>query len=383
MGVGEAAELDPRRHWVMALFVVLTTNQVVLWFTFASASSPGVAQYYRWGNGSAADARIDMHLAWGPIGGLLAAAPAAATLSRPRGLRGAIVVCAILQLGCCLLRLVPSWRGEETAPSADVWLQCGSLLNALAGPFIMGSCSTMSATWYAPAQRGTATAVAFCGGSFGGAVGYILGPLVIADRADRVYALLLLELGLTLVPCAAVLLLLPAGPAYAPREQRRMAPSWGRRLLRAVSHRSVAALALIAGLQAGANSAWGSLFPQLVHRPEYASYTAGLAGCANGLLQTAGNLVGGRVADVLFRRRLRRMIGIAWVAVSAAPLGFSAHSSAPERMCIAWIRTVPAKRLCLGFCATRWCRGSCGVGSAQRHVPGAGRVSPLMLLGCP
>ena len=36
------------------------------------------------------------------------------------------------------------------------------MLNAAAGPLIMGSCSQLSATWFAPENRATATAVAYC-----------------------------------------------------------------------------------------------------------------------------------------------------------------------------------------------------------------------------
>lgn len=60
----------------------------------------------------------------------------------------------------------------------------GQLLNGLAGPTIMSAGPYLSTTWFGPDQRATATAVAslFC--YLGGAMSFVVGPLVVPAPND-------------------------------------------------------------------------------------------------------------------------------------------------------------------------------------------------------
>lgn len=136
----------------------------------------------------------------------------------------------------------------------------------------MGSCSMLSAVWFPPHHRATATAVAYCGGSIGGAVGFALGPLVIANSAANVDRLLVIEAAMAAVPFLACFTLLPATPrsghaASAAVEIPTVAPSvgvWISRAVAAARNPSMIVLVGIAGVQGGVNSAWGGKCTQCV-----------------------------------------------------------------------------------------------------------------------
>jgi len=131
--------------------------------------------------------------------------------------------------------------------------------------YIMGSCSMLSAVWFPPQHRATATAVAYCGGSIGGALGFALGPLVVKNSSSNVETLLVIETIMAVVPFVACLAALPAAPrsghaASAAVEVPTVALSlrqWFTRAAAAARNPSMLTLAGIAGVQAGVNSAWG------------------------------------------------------------------------------------------------------------------------------
>ena len=322
LGGAAPKDLDPLRFYVLGLFLCLTTLQCVLWFTFSSASTPGVAEYYGWSTRgkSFADARLDELLNYGAIGGVLALPFATRLLSEPGGLRLSLRVAAALELSCCVVRLLPSWL--PLSDSLAWYLLSGAqLLNAFAGPLMMGSCSMCSATWFPPKHRATATAVAYCGGNCGAMLGFALGPLVIKNQAANVPRLLELELMLAAVlafaafaylpvrsrcvvsaavsvpesgiRCAACYCLVkPCVPVLrltVPNCVRASTREWLRRLHATWSNRPLLVIALITGVEAGVSTAWSALIPQQVAPPRYSATTAATLGVLNSAGMLAGN----------------------------------------------------------------------------------------------
>ena len=57
----------------------------------------------------------------------------------------------------------------------------GQLLNGLAGPVTQAAPPLLSASWFPPAQRTTATAVAALCGSLGVALSFVIGPKFVTD----------------------------------------------------------------------------------------------------------------------------------------------------------------------------------------------------------
>eukprot|EP00035_Acanthoeca_spectabilis_P003608 m.94350 g.94350 ORF g.94350 m.94350 type:complete len:478 (+) comp12232_c0_seq1:156-1589(+) len=316
-------DADPMRFWVMAIFVFLVSNQAVFWFTFSSAGTPGVREYYAIDDGT-----LDMLLNWGPIGGMLGAPFAIWLLSKPRGLQKSMQLASALMLGCCALRLVPCYFSPTARQraSAHSWLHTGQFLNALSGPLVMGTCSMLSAVWFPPECRSTATAVAYCGGSMGGALGFAFGPLILKNSAGNTKLLLQVEAAMALVPFLACFFCLPAAPCRGSASAAVLVPKeatsvnvWFARVGKAARNPTMLALAAIAGVQAGVNSAWGGLIPQTVANPT----TASLCGLLNGVLQLGGNVAGGAIADTLFRRRLKAALQLSFVLNAIALVLFA------------------------------------------------------------
>jgi nitrate/nitrite transporter NarK len=163
--------------------------QVILWFTFSSASTPGVLQYYNF-----TDSTLDLLLAWGPLGGIVFQPVATALLSASPstgfGLRASMRVAGTLSLLCAALRLLPSLltdqRRRSHAGQSAVVLSIAQLLNAAAGPLLMSGCSTLAEVYFPPHRRGTATALAYSGGNTGQLLAFLIGPAAIDDCAANV-----------------------------------------------------------------------------------------------------------------------------------------------------------------------------------------------------
>ena len=62
-------------------------------------------------------------------------------------------------------------------------IHIGQFLNGLAGPIAMGGPPALSAEWFVPEQRTTATAIASVANTMGNAVSFILGEL--ANKIKR------------------------------------------------------------------------------------------------------------------------------------------------------------------------------------------------------
>ena len=65
----------------------------------------------------------------------------------------------------------------------------GQLLNGLAGPVTQAGPTLLSAAWFPPKQRTTATAVAALCGSLGVAMSFVIGPTFVRDIQSDVNAL--------------------------------------------------------------------------------------------------------------------------------------------------------------------------------------------------
>ena len=66
----------------------------------------------------------------------------------------------------------------------------GQLLNGLAGPVTQAAPPLLSAAWFPPEQRTTATAVAALCGSLGVALSFVIGPKFVTDVKSEMNILL-------------------------------------------------------------------------------------------------------------------------------------------------------------------------------------------------
>jgi hypothetical protein len=123
-------------------------------------------------------------------------------------------IAAALCFAACAIRLIPSVMPAtaRTHWSSTLPLHVAQILNGVAGPVLIAAPSRLSAVWFPPGQRATVTAVANSS-LFGAAVGFYLGPGVLAGDAANMPKLLLVCLALATVPLVAVWAYLPANPA--------------------------------------------------------------------------------------------------------------------------------------------------------------------------
>jgi hypothetical protein len=159
-------------RYTLAVFALLTTNQTIFWFSFSSAPAP-VNAYF-----GTSDADLDLLLNWGPIVFLPVCPLVAYILRRSTGLNTATRCGALMCFIACAIRSIPCLLPppQRRSSSAHLLLHAGQIINAAVGPIVMSSPSLLSARWFPPHRRATATSLAYLGGNLGGAVGFLLGP---------------------------------------------------------------------------------------------------------------------------------------------------------------------------------------------------------------
>jgi FLVCR family MFS transporter len=324
--------IPPR--YVLAVFAFLTTNQTVFWFSFSSAPDP-VNAYF-----GTTDADLDLLLNWGPIVFLPVCPLVALLLRRPRGLNLAMRAGAYMCFIACAVRALPCLLSPALRSSRRVQLllHAGQIINAAVGPIVMSSPSLLSSLWFPPHRRATATSLAYLGGNLGGAIGFLLGPYIIADSADNVPRFLLVELIMASLPMLLFMCHCPSPRASiddvtcSPSPQAPHAsPSLElqtpaahdsaftaclKPLLHMLSLPSLLLLCVCGGVQAGVSSAWSGVLPQMLTPPRFSSVFVGWLGFAFSIGGVVGNAGAGVVADVWFVQRYKRFL--IWVFILSA-----------------------------------------------------------------
>lgn len=87
--------------------------------------------------------------------------------------------CASLLNNSTFLLFIPGTEADFPPFLRHRLIHGGQFLNGLAGPTIMSAGPFLSTTWFGPDQRATATAVASLFAYLGGAVSFLVGPLLV------------------------------------------------------------------------------------------------------------------------------------------------------------------------------------------------------------
>lgn len=203
------------RWWVLGWYSYLSALQSLIWMTWSSV--PDISKAYL----STDDSTLDLWLDWGPTAYCVSVFAALWLLSaRLDGLRLSVRVAAMMCFAAALFRCVPLLFSEEDR-AGDAHgallavIHAAQFLNGAVAPFVVASPSHLSLLWFSDAQRNTATAVANVANALGRAVGFFLGPAVVASTTD-LPTLLLLEVALAGLPLVATLIYYPAVPANPP-----------------------------------------------------------------------------------------------------------------------------------------------------------------------
>lgn len=154
----------PRRWWILFLLSSTSCLQSLVWMTF-SPSKVQVQQLY---GPSFTTAQIQLLAMWGPLGCLpliLFTAP----IVRRLGLRAGVVLAAACVASGAALRSV------TVAEPYALWLaHTAQILNAFAAPMVLATPPMLSATWFPPGERATATSIAVMANYGGSGLGFLL-----------------------------------------------------------------------------------------------------------------------------------------------------------------------------------------------------------------
>ena len=151
---------------------VVAGLQGLVWNTF-SPLAPAMKELEGWSDGT-----IAMLSNWGPIAYVIAVFPNS-YLMDSKGLRPAVLVAASLVFFGCLVRCFTVARSPATGLA-----HFGQFLNGLAGPVAMSAAPVLSAAWFPPHERHTATAIVEAVNALGVALSFVLGPAIVPSEAD-------------------------------------------------------------------------------------------------------------------------------------------------------------------------------------------------------
>ncbi|XP_076456105.1 solute carrier family 49 member 4-like [Babylonia areolata] len=166
---GEETKVYKRRWYLLLLFSLMCGTQGCVWNTFGPIS-PTVGEAFGWDNGN-----IGLLTNWGPISFILATGPLI-WIMEVKGLRAAGLCSAFFIASGTVARVFTA-----EPPLVTILMNVGQALNGLAGPVAMAGPPVMSAVWFPPKQRTTATAIGTIFATMGTAAGFVLGPMMVPD----------------------------------------------------------------------------------------------------------------------------------------------------------------------------------------------------------
>ncbi|KAK6186018.1 hypothetical protein SNE40_008137 [Patella caerulea] len=156
-----------RRWYILLLFSCFAAAQGGMWNTWGPISDSS-KDAFGWNDGD-----IALLSNWGPIAYLISGIFFSWMID-VKGLRLAVVT------SCFLVTAGAGVRCITSAPPWSTWLiHFGQFLVGLGGPVAVSGPPALSAVWFEPSERTTATAIAFLIPTMGIASAFIIGPLLV------------------------------------------------------------------------------------------------------------------------------------------------------------------------------------------------------------
>lgn len=159
-----------RRWYVLLVFSLVAAVQGGYWNTWGPIAA-STEEAFGWD-----DADIALLSNWGPIAYIISAVFFAWVID-VKGIRVSVLVTMSLVAAGAGIRCITS-----KPPYVKWTVHTGQLLNGLGGPVAMGLPPVLSATWFPPHERTTATAVSQILNGLGVGVFFIIGPYLVPDK---------------------------------------------------------------------------------------------------------------------------------------------------------------------------------------------------------
>lgn len=159
-----------RRWYILIIFSIVAALNNLIWNTWGPIQ--GTSQVvFGWD-----DTTITLLADWGPISFVVAVVPMC-WLMDMKGLRIAVLTAVLLEVIGSGLRCLP-----VANLTLQTWfIHCGQFITGIGGPIAMAAAPMVSATWFPPEQRTTATAISSLACYSGTALSFLIGPLLVPD----------------------------------------------------------------------------------------------------------------------------------------------------------------------------------------------------------
>eukprot|EP01029_Cantina_marsupialis_P019248 TRINITY_DN44734_c0_g1_i2.p1 TRINITY_DN44734_c0_g1~~TRINITY_DN44734_c0_g1_i2.p1 ORF type:complete len:317 (+),score=64.60 TRINITY_DN44734_c0_g1_i2:49-999(+) len=280
----------------LALFCCLAMEQGAVWNTWGpiSASAESV---FGWNDGD-----IALLANWGcmvyPIACL-----AVSFLLDAKGIRKPFIS------GCAIIVVASGLRVIYTTPdSLKFWINVGQIVNGFAGPIAMSAAPKMSAYWFAPKERTTATAVGTMFNYVGVALSFLLGPQIVnSDKMENIVRLMRIEFAFAVLTLIGFIFLFRERPAIPPsasaeeHQETETAP-FLQSVKKLLKNKNFMLLLSVYGLLSGVYGAWMSVLCVNVSNLHVglAQSDAGWLGFAGSCGGIVGGILGAVIADKSF-----------------------------------------------------------------------------------
>ncbi|BFZ06379.1 hypothetical protein BsWGS_09418 [Bradybaena similaris] len=159
-----------RRWYILFIFGMYAFSQNLSWNTWGPITISS-EDAFNWSN-----ATIAWLTNWGPVSFVLTGL-FMPWLLQVKGLRWATLISMFLVAAGASVRVITS----EPLP-ATILIHFGQFLNGVAGPIGMAAIPALSATWFPPHERVTATAIGSSIAVLGSSLAFILGPLFVSTQ---------------------------------------------------------------------------------------------------------------------------------------------------------------------------------------------------------
>ena len=250
---------------------------------------------------------LGLLLNWGPIIGVLSAPFQFWLSSRNNGLYWSIFLAAWLVFAGNIIRTAPLLVGETFRQGnyAFYLYQTGQILNAIAGPLVMGTVTQLSISWFPENERVLATSIFQTSNGMGTAVGFLAGPVWFKGS---IISLFIFGVTLGAIPAFCVATYFPAKPAYAPNAAA--ATQAGTSSTPNVQDSKIPRthyfiLVVSTGILTGIYYGWQGLLQEILSPAGVTEDSVGWIGFSNSLAANISCIAAGCMVDLFFARRLK------------------------------------------------------------------------------
>ncbi|KAL9955628.1 hypothetical protein ACROYT_G036979 [Oculina patagonica] len=316
-----------RRWYVLSVFTASAFIFNMAWNTWGPIQEP-TKLAFGW-----TDFDILLLTSWTPISFIVSSLPLT-WLMDSKGLRVSVLLISFLSVLGKALQVIQFHDKKVRA----IFIHIGQFFVMSGAPVSMGGPPLVSATWFPPNERTTATAIGTLAGYFGIAIAFAVGPamvpnevaptngsnLSISKRADHnLIQYTYFELGLCVVVFLCALMYFPARPPLPPSlSSSTHTLSTSASLKQAMRNCKLLPLAAMTGLTYGIYFGWLSMLDVFLAKFHVDANTAGWLGCAATLAGVVSGITLARCADCV-KHKTKQLLVLLLTLSTISQLVFS------------------------------------------------------------